>query len=520
MNFFLLNKPESKISKAAPIITFLTLLFVFALIYSQSPLFTSNQNQYFLHGLARAGYGDLDEDWLANTAEPTPLFSWIVQYSFQIFQIKEIFYLYYALLMGIYIYSLLNIVFVIFNFSQSRSLFLLYTAALLLIHSAAIRFFNSRVFGSNWTYILEDGVADQRLLGPVFQPSAFGVLLLASILLFLKQKPYWSILCSALAATIHPTYLLTAGSLVLSYMFITIKEDRSFKRAALYGFFGLFLVLPVLIYIYSNFTTAPPETLERAQEILINFRIPHHARVSDWLDTTAIVKLILILSALYLVRFKKIFLILFIPFLIATTMTVLQIILDNNTLALIFPWRVSAILVPLSSSILLAELISIFIQWKPEFFQKYKRGTEIFSAGLIIILMVVGAIRMTIDFNRKVSVPERDMMDYVSMNHQQGDQYLVPKKMQDFRLATGAPVFGEFKSIPYNPEDVLEWRRRVRVIEEFYKETNCDSFGLIMLNENVNRFVVPQNGSMPVCETVSPIYEDHYYWIYAPVPVE
>lgn len=30
---------------------------VFALAYAQSPLYTSNQNQYFLHGLAQAGYG-------------------------------------------------------------------------------------------------------------------------------------------------------------------------------------------------------------------------------------------------------------------------------------------------------------------------------------------------------------------------------------------------------------------------------------------------------------------------------
>ena len=38
---------------------------LFALAYTQAPLYYSNQNQYLLHGLATAGYGHLDGDWLA-----------------------------------------------------------------------------------------------------------------------------------------------------------------------------------------------------------------------------------------------------------------------------------------------------------------------------------------------------------------------------------------------------------------------------------------------------------------------
>ena len=43
----------------------------FALSYAQSPLYTSNQNQYFLHGLARAGFGFLRDDWLVHTSTKT-----------------------------------------------------------------------------------------------------------------------------------------------------------------------------------------------------------------------------------------------------------------------------------------------------------------------------------------------------------------------------------------------------------------------------------------------------------------
>ena len=62
------------------VLAFLFWSFVFGVSYTQAPLYYSNQNQYFLHGLAAAGLGDLHQDWLANTKDPTPVFSWIVEF--------------------------------------------------------------------------------------------------------------------------------------------------------------------------------------------------------------------------------------------------------------------------------------------------------------------------------------------------------------------------------------------------------------------------------------------------------
>ncbi|MCK4898296.1 MAG: hypothetical protein KAS38_05945, partial [Anaerolineales bacterium] len=158
---------------------------IFAISYAQSPLFTSNQNQYFLHGFAQAGVGNLNQDWLANTLDPTPVFSLLVEITQRYIGIQQIYYLYYAVLMGVYLFSLLGISNTIFKIFKSKSKTLVMVALLIAIHSAAMRFVLSRTLGINWTYLLEDGVADQRILGPVFQPSTFGVLLLLSIYLFL-----------------------------------------------------------------------------------------------------------------------------------------------------------------------------------------------------------------------------------------------------------------------------------------------------------------------------------------------
>jgi hypothetical protein len=51
----------------AALLAFLGWAILFGLIYAQSPLYTSNQNTYFLHGMAQAGFGQLSRDWTART---------------------------------------------------------------------------------------------------------------------------------------------------------------------------------------------------------------------------------------------------------------------------------------------------------------------------------------------------------------------------------------------------------------------------------------------------------------------
>src|SRR6187402_40394 len=74
----------------------------FAVAHTQSPLCYSNQNQYLLHGAALAGHGQLAHDWLANTRDPTPLFSALVAgaYSLHEWLLQP---LYFAMLMSYFL---------------------------------------------------------------------------------------------------------------------------------------------------------------------------------------------------------------------------------------------------------------------------------------------------------------------------------------------------------------------------------------------------------------------------------
>lgn len=492
---------------------YLLLTLVFSTAYTQSPLFTSNQNQYFLHGLARAGYGYLHEDWLANTLDPTPVFSFLVEITYRIFQSPAVFLLIYALLLGLYVMAVIEIAAHVFDVRRTKLRFLVFLALINLLHSAGLRFALSRLLGANFTYLFEDGVADQRLLGTVLQPSAFGVLLVVSIWMFLKSRPYLAVLLAVLAATIHPTYLLSAAALTAAYMLTIYLETREIRTPLFTGLLALALVSPILYYVYGNFGSTPPETTAQAREILVHFRIPHHALISWWFDITAVFKIILITLALLAVRRKRIFTVLLVPAVIAAGLTLLQAALQDNNLAIIFPWRISVFLVPLSTVLLTGCLVqTVFERW-PERIDRCSSMLQAAALALIGLAVLVGGVRLVLDFERKGREPENALGAYVASHRQPGEVYLIPVKMQDFRLESGAPAYVDFKAIPYRDADVLEWRRRIELADSFYLQPDC-SRAAAFRPEGITHIVFPAEMGDLQCDGLREVYRDPAYTLY------
>lgn len=489
------------------------LAFLFSLAYTQSPLFTSNQNQYFLHGLARAGFGHLQHDWLVNTQDPTPLFSLLVEWVYRIFQLPAVFYLCYVVLMGVYLFSLLLIGDALFNLRRSRLLSLLFLASLIVLHSAALRLALSRTLGVQWAYVLEAGVAGQRLLGLVFQPSTFGVLLLLSIAFFLRQKPLAAILCATVTASFHPTYLLSAAVLSLAYLIVLWKEKTPLMRLAGLGAVALISVAPILIYVYSNFGVAQPDISARAQSVLVTFRIPHHAIPARWFGGDVVFQLGLIATGLYLARRSRLFMVTGISALVTLIFTLIQIATGSNTLALIFPWRISTYLVPISTALVLGCMLDWIDRRYPQLMQERRNWLIGIAAAGVLLAVIAGIYRMVLDFQLKATAAERPMLEFVSGQATNQDVYLIPIQMQDFRLATGAAAYIEFKSIPYRDEDVIQWRRRVLLANQFYNRKDCTALQKIQ-SQGVTHVVMPVERSGFDCAGWQELYQDAAYLVY------
>lgn len=493
---------------------------VFAVSYAQSPLYTSNQNQYFLHGLAHAGYGELSQDWLANTMDPTPAFSKLVELSYRIFRWEWLFYGIYALLMGLYFFSLWKIASTLYTQLANPAAALLFIALFITIHSAGIRFFLARVLGENWTFALEDGVADQRLLGLVLQPSGFGVFLLLSIYLFLQRRPFIAAGSAAVAAVFHPTYLLGAAVLTGTYVLVTFFQEKDWKQSLAAGGLALLLVTPIFVSTYQVFAGSAPDITEQARHILVEYRIPHHALVSWWFDETAVLKIGIVISAIWLSRRRsgRLFWILTTSFCTAVFLTLVQLGTGSNSLALLFPWRLSTYLVPLSMTILLAALASLVVDKLRHPSDVWLKGVTIFSYSLILLSLLVGGTRFSLDLQRHDTYPERTLEEYVAANRKPGEIYLIPTKMQDFRLAAGAAVFIDFKAIPYQAEEVLEWYRRVQLADRFYKSGDCYILGEIHQIAPVTYLVSETNQQEINCPGLDLVYSDSSYslWRFRP----
>jgi hypothetical protein len=329
----------------------LLLTVIFGFSYTQSPLYSSNQNTYFLHGLAEGGLGFLFQDWTAKTADAFPVFSFCVSLTYSYLP-HVFFYLYYYILFGIYIYSIIGIVSKTWESNLIRIEYLTYFVFLVAIHSAAFVSLSSRLFGINLRDIFVDGLARQYVLGPVFQPSMFGVFLLLSIYSFMCNKPLMAAVYSSIAVIFHMSYLLSALFLITAYISFIIIKEKNIKKSILLGIIGLVLISPVLFYSYANFGATSPDILKEAQSILFNYRIPHHANPAYWFSLLSIIQILIVFIALVMIRRKPLFFLLLIPVLAGIILSLLQIFTGNTFLALLFPWRMSAFLVPLSTCLI------------------------------------------------------------------------------------------------------------------------------------------------------------------------
>jgi hypothetical protein len=235
--------------RGVPLLVVLLLMLIFAISYEQGPLYSFSQNTYFLHGLADGEPGVLKEDWLAQTTDPFPVFSALVNATTHVLDEKA-FYVYYMVILGIYIYSILGIASYAYNINDEGTKYLSYFLVLLLLYSGLLFSVLSKLPMLRGIASLAHpegeliaGVARQYLLVPFFQPSVFGVFIVLSIRAFLYNRPFAAVVSLAIAATFHSTYLLSGAVLTFTYMLILFVEKQDLRKALLVGTLSLVLII-------------------------------------------------------------------------------------------------------------------------------------------------------------------------------------------------------------------------------------------------------------------------------------
>jgi hypothetical protein len=394
----------------------------------------------------------------------------------------------------------------------------------------------------DYPYYLQGVLAGQYVLGAKFQPSTFGVFLLAAVVLFLADRLGWAVACLALAVNVHSTYLLPAGLLTAGFLAALLREGQVARALRLNGL-ALLVVLPAVLYTWLMFAPTSPDEFAKAREILVNVRIPHHCRPGLWLDAIAVLQIGWFALSLVWARSARLLLTLAVPALLALALTLAQVLTDSTALALLFPWRISSILFPIATAVLLARLV----QALPAGVET--RTVRIASGAIVLLLAIGGGWIMAARQGFHVNDEELPLLRFVRDTKQPGDVYFLPvgipdlaastrgslssdfkplaeKKtdqrvlsvdLQRFRLFTGAPIFVDFKSIPYQDTEVLEWYERLRPFTEtVWRELHAGRFDRPLADlraRGVTHLIAPA-GQKLEHPALSEVYKDDGYRVY------
>jgi hypothetical protein len=189
------------------------------------------------------------------------------------------------------------------------------------------------LLGQDYAWFAQAGVAGQYALGGMFQPSVFGVLLIVALCLFVRDRPFAAGVCVAATGTVHATYLLHGALVTLGFLVVLLREGR-IRTALALGAMTLALVVPIAVYSAIIFRPTSPLEFAAAEDVLVNVRIPHHARPDLWLDKIAMVQIAWMLLGVALSWRTRLFRALAVPLLLAVLLTLVQVATGSRALAL------------------------------------------------------------------------------------------------------------------------------------------------------------------------------------------
>lgn len=512
----------------------LLLAAAFAVAHTQSPLYFSNQNQYLLHGAASGGHGYLAHDWLATTRDPTPLFSAFVAVTYATGAPWMLQPTFFVLLMG-YFLAARYLVAAVPGFPDTRAARIAFAALFTTAHAALLRWGSVELLGTDYPWLLQAGLAAQYLIGPGIQPSAFGVLLLVGVACFAHGRAVLAAALVALAVDIHATYALPSALLTTGFM-TALAIGGEWRKAARVGAVALAVVSPAITYSVLAFAPSDSSLLWEAQRILAEIRIPHHCVPARWFDSFAGLQLAWCALGLFFLRRTPLFVVLAVAAAGSALLTALQLATGSNALALAFPWRISVLLVPLSTAVVAAKLLA---RLPPG-----KWGERL--ALVALLALVVGGVVVTACGLGYQMVDESEIYAHVRATARPDDVYLLPVQfpavgagrgavsntfapaprakegtnqipvdLQRFRLATGARIYVDFKSVPYGAEEVAEWYRRMQFASELTAKGtwNAPDRHAELKREGITHIVWPRSKPLAV-DYLEREYSDSAYTVY------
>ena len=490
------------------IVTWGVVVFSFALAYGQFPLYKGNYNTYLLHGFALAGRGQLAHDWLARTLDPFPVFSALIAMPAAL-DWRWFFYVGHGVLLGVYLYAAVHIVKGVSGERRPTSTPLL-ACVIALPQVWAGRDAVSYAFSGDWGWCLQAGVAGQYIVGHMFQPSLFGVLCVASLAAFANRRDGIALVVAAAAVLMHFSYLITVLGLISGYSLTRWREMRDARAALRYFACGLILCVTVSLPTL-RFLPTDAGTSAEAARVLTDVRLPHHALPERWLSHPCLlwVQCPLVVGGAIVAWRTRLRWAFSMLLALGGGLLVTQILTDSRQLALLFPWRVSATLVPVAFSLVAGALSRRL--WA----RRTSRYAVAFGVAVAILAAGHGYSHTLDELEAYHQDPSVALLSAASKMATPETLFVIPTNMERFRLETGAPVFVDYKAHPYEDVEVIEWDERLSLAKELDAEDPlqaCAAATRLHERYRATHFVRPTDSRL-VCANLGTVFEDANFLI-------
>ena len=473
---------------------------IFFIIFSLSVIFALTIQQFTLfkgafvvliHALEIFNDNKLQNDWIANQTDHIPLFTYFNYILIKFFSVKILYFMHFILLSLCALSLFLISKSIYTNLEKSDFIIVWFTFFILIFHENS--FFS--------------GVAGQSIIDAGYQPASYGVLFFLGIYFFLINKNFLSILLICISASFHPTYIIHSGFLVLgfsTYFFLFKRYTDLFKIFLYYSF----LILPITIFVFFNFLNLDRDTTLLGQEILMK-RIPHHADIHYWFSYKDIISIITFFISLILIRDKtKLFISLGIFGFCSIFLSIIQYFVEINSLALVFPWRSSVFLMPISSIIIISFLINKF---REKLLNKKKLIYVVFfSISIFFGLKSHILENLNSNFEKKIF-----LFNKIKKYYNEIDTILVPIDTLSIRLNTGLPIFINYKHHPFKHNEIIDWDLRLKLANNFYNAKNLDLQNKFLKEiielEKISHILFKKSQFYPECKDL--INDDNYILI-------
>lgn len=349
-----------------------------------------------------------------------------------------------------------------------------------------------------------------------FQPNLFGVFLLLSFSFFLQgfmqkenQKKYFTqaMVFVSIAVIIHPIYLVTYFICLFPLVCFELIKGKNLAR--------LFLLLklslaPITFSFLLNFKLflssfnslwTPDLSQSKSLRRFAFERIGHHTDIFQW-PKTDLILVVIILLGFYLTK-KQLdssllfYWSLFLVFFSLLTASLVHIFL-LAPLGLLFPWRVTVLLFPIASTVILTFIIT-----------RFRFNLTQTKIRLSIGMMLLSGMVMLLG-NAKLLKFDDDAVSLIKQTRPIG-LGLVPIDQENVRLNAKVPVYVDWKAAPYLGKDLELWWQRIDQIEgiAMHSPRVCELLDQV----GINWILLEETSSLPSCESSWVLLGRNKHWI-------